>query len=346
MSAALRRVLVESWNRRGVLAFLLWPVSVLYGLLTAARKGLYQVRWLAVERVPVPVVVVGNVVVGGAGKTPVTMALVKHLKRQGLKAGVIARGYGRDGTDCREVHDDSDASEAGDEPLLIKRSTAVPVFVAKARAQAARALLAAYPETDILVCDDGLQHHALHRDLEICVFDERGIGNGLLLPAGPLREAWPRHVDLVLSSGRPLRVEGYVLRRSLASHAQRADGKRIALDVLRGFDNQPGAQLWAVAGIARPEAFFAMLRARGLPLARTFALPDHADFEPRQWPSANGQTLVCTEKDAVKLWRHHPDAWAVPLILEVEPAFWYALDKLLQARTGTKLSFGHGHTTS
>ena len=346
MSAALRRVLVESWNRRGVLAFLLWPVSVLYGLFTAARNGLYKVQWLAVERVPVPVIVVGNVIVGGAGKTPVTMALVQHLTRHGLKAGVVSRGYGRDGTGCREVHHDSVASEAGDEPLLIKRATDLPVFVATARAQAARALLAAYPDTDVLVCDDGLQHHALYRDIEICVFDERGIGNGLLIPAGPLREAWPRSVDLVLCSGKPREVEGYVLQRSLASHALRADGERIALEELRGFKNRPEAQLWALAGIARPEVFFAMLRAQGLPLARTLALPDHADFEPPQWSSANGHTLVCTEKDAVKLWRHRPDAWAVPLMLEVEPAFWSAFDKLLQFKTGAKLSSAHGHTTS
>jgi tetraacyldisaccharide 4'-kinase len=283
--------------------------------------------------VGVPVIVVGNVVAGGAGKTPVVMALVDHLGARGLSPGVVSRGYGRTLSDCREVAADSVAAEVGDEPLLIARSCTVPVFVAPRRADAANALLAAYPATKVIVCDDGLQHLALQRDIEVCVFDERGVGNGWLLPAGPLREPWPRQVDLVLRRGAA-GIEGFEIQRRLAGFARRADGSRIDLAALR---NRP---LVAVAGIAVPETFFAMLRGAGLQLAQALGLPDHHDFQAD--PSAGAGELVCTEKDAVKLWRLRPDAWAVPLEVEIEPGFWSALDRRLDA----KLSSGHGPETS
>lgn len=329
-------VLQRSWSRRGALAWLLWPVSLLYGLLAALRRGLYRTGLWKAWHPGVPVVVVGNVVAGGAGKTPVVMALVHHLRERGLQPGVISRGYGRRNADCREVLADSSAAEVGDEPLLVATRCRVPVFVAPRRADAARALLAAYPATRVLVCDDGLQHHALARDIEICVFDERGAGNGWLLPAGPLREPWPRPVDLVLRTGPPNGIEGFGLQRRLADHAVRADGTRMALAALR---NQSCV---ALAGIARPEAFFEMLRAAGVAPASTVALPDHYDFDSYTGPPDAHTALVCTEKDAVKLWRRHPGAWAVPLALEIDAAFWPALDCLLDA----KLSFRHGSQTS
>ena len=342
----MRQVLVGSWNQRGVLALLLWPVSIIFGALTALRRGLYRVGILKIERVGVPVVVVGNVVAGGAGKTPVVIALVNHLRTRGLKAGVVSRGYGRKGLDCREVIEGSLASDVGDEPILIKQKTGVPVYVAAARIEAARALLSRHTDVDILVCDDGLQHYGMHRDIEICVFDERGIGNGFLLPAGPLREPWRRRTDLVLSSAKSRPANGFAMRRALATHASRADGQLIALENLRDANKRLGTQLFAVAGIARPEAFFDMLRAVGLPLACTRALPDHADFEGTEWPAAENHILLCTEKDAMKLWHWRPDALAVPLLLQLEPAFWEAFDKLVNAATGAKLSSSDGHTTS
>ena len=344
-------MLVSGWYQDTALAYLLWPVSVLYGALLALRKRLYRAGIWTVGRVPVPVVVVGNVVAGGGGKTPVVMALVQHLLARGFRTGVVSRGYGRRAGDCREVHVDSLSSDAGDEPILIRRTTGVPVFVASARIEAARALLEKHSDIDILVCDDGLQHLGLHRDIEICVFDERGIGNGFLLPAGPLREPWPRATGLVLSAGDPPAGAGFRARRALASHARRADGTLVALRDLCAFEAhrgeaRPGAQLWAVAGIARPEAFFAMLRALGLPLARTMALADHADFDRLDWSGSTRHTLLCTDKDAVKLWRHRPDALAVPLLLQIDPGFWAAFDQLLAAAAGAKLSSVHGHTTS
>lgn len=373
------RVLMQAWRRRGLLAWLLWPVSLLFGALVTLRRALYRLGVFQVQRVAVPVIVVGNVVAGGAGKTPVVMALVQHWQARGLRVGVVSRGYGRRTQDCREVHDHSPAAEVGDEPALVKRITSAPVFVAPQRFEAASALLARYPQTDLIVCDDGLQHHALYRDLEVCVFDDRGIGNGWLLPAGPLREPWPRNAGcstpwlrgaqhskprlhgsdhevsgdapgpatLVLHSGAQPAFEGFTAPRQLADYAVRADGTRLALSTL----TQPGSPpVLALAAIAQPGAFFAMLRDRGVPLTRTLALPDHYDFDSWKHPDDNDYTLVCTEKDAVKLWHHEPDALAVPLHVSLEPAFVATLERMLRSQLGAKLSSAnehtHGHTTS
>ncbi len=338
-STGWQRTLLQSWTRRGPLAWALWPLSLLMGLLVRLRQGLYLSGLLRREKLPVPVVVVGNVVTGGAGKTPVVMAVVQHLQARGFQPGVISRGYGRRTGDCREVRPDSDARDVGDEPALIRRRTGVPVFVAQRRVEAAHALLRQHPQVDVLVSDDGLQHLALARDVDICVFDDRGIGNGFLLPAGPLREPWPRHVDLVLHSGAHPAFGGYRSLRTLAPHAVRADGSRVDLSALA----QSTQPLLALAAIAEPQAFFAMLQAAGLPLPQTLALPDHYDFDSWQRPSDKAYTLICTEKDAVKLWRHHPDALAVPLDFTPEPAFFAMLDRLLE---DAQLSSRHGHTTS
>jgi tetraacyldisaccharide 4'-kinase len=326
VSGALQR----AWLRRGPLACLLLPLSLLYGALSALHRALHATGLKRVERLPVPVIVVGNVVAGGAGKTPVVLALAEHLRQRGLRAGIVSRGYGREDTGCREVHEDDTPAAVGDEPLLLRRKSGLPVFVAPRRAAAGRALLQAHPGTQVIVSDDGLQHPALARDLEICVFDARGIGNGWLLPAGPLRERWPRPVDLVLRQPATAGIPGHVLERSLAPQAVRADGTRRPLADFT-------APVHALAGIAQPEAFFAMLRAARLQLAATHPLPDHHDFADAGLLPADA-TLVCTEKDAVKLWRTRPDAWAVPLQLSLPPAFWSDFDRLLEAR----LSSPHG----
>ncbi len=331
--------LQQAWLRRGALAWSLRPLSWLYGALAAAHRALYRLGLRQTQHLPVPVVVVGNVVAGGAGKTPVVIAVVEHLKGCGLRPGVISRGYGRsDGSACREVRpEDTDARLTGDEPLLVARRCQVPVVVGPQRAQAGRLLLARHPQVQVLVSDDGLQHPALARDLEICVFDARGTGNGWLLPAGPLREPWPRPADLVLRPATRSDLAGFDVERRLSGEAVRADGTRRALaDLARG-------PVIAVAGIAQPEAFFGMLRAAGLTPARTLALADHHDFDA-QLPDlpAGDAVVVCTEKDAVKLWRHRPDAWAVPLQVQIAPGFWEAFDRLLAA----KLSSSDGSETA
>ena len=329
--------LAQVWSHRGVVAALLWPVSLIYGLLGGIRRRLYTSGIFKTNRVCAKVIVVGNVVAGGAGKTPAVMALVMHLQARGWQVGVVSRGYGRHSTNCREVIENSTSDEVGDEPLLIKLTCRLPVFVALKRFDAAAALLDRYPKTQIIVSDDGLQHHALHRDLEICVFDDRGTGNGFLLPAGPLREPWPRPVDLVLLTGEKAilttQIRGgsgncsagvctpYTARRTLAGHALRSDRSTIPLAELIG------KQVFAVAAIAQPERFFGMLRKQGLTLTGTASLPDHFDFKNWVSTAAEGDTLVCTEKDAVKLWRTQQHAIAVPLELSLQPQFLAALDQ-------------------
>ena len=310
---------------------MLWPVSMVYEVLSDLHLALYRYGVLKVERATVPVIVVGNVIAGGAGKTPLVMALVQHFKRQGLQAGVVSRGYGRQSKTCLEVLDNTPVSESGDEPALILRAQAAPVFIASRRMEAVKALLCKYPATQVIVSDDGLQHHALARDIEITVFDDRGIGNGWLLPAGPLRQPYqvnqPRQ-GLVLHTGQTPAFNGYVSTRQLAEFALSADGHQVALSSLKG---QP---LTALAGIANPETFFAMLRANGLQLQHTIALPDHFDFSGYTWPVSNDALVLCTEKDAVKLFKspqfNKCSVLAVPLEFLPEPAFFAALDAQLQ----------------
>ncbi|MEG3000265.1 MAG: tetraacyldisaccharide 4'-kinase [Comamonas sp.] len=322
-AALLRR----TWQRRGALAWALWPLSLLYGALAAHQRRRAAAH---AQHAGLPTIVVGNVIAGGAGKTPVTQAIVGHLQRHGWKPGIISRGYGRSTVDCRPVLTLSDPEDVGDEPLLLARSTGVPVFVAPQRLDAARALRAAHPEVDILVCDDGLQHTALARDVEVCVFHDGGIGNGWQLPAGPLREPWPRAVDAVLHTGpaperTPASQPVFAMQRQLAPYAVRSDGRHVPLAQLQG------RPVHALAAVARPERFFAMLQEQGLQLAHTEALPDHYNFVSWQRPTDMHELLICTEKDAVKLWPLQPDALAVPLALDIPQAFFDLLDQRLAA---------------
>ncbi len=350
ISSALQR----AWLNRGPLACLLWPVSLLFGLLVKGRRLMYQAGFLKSVQVGVPVLVVGNVVAGGAGKTPLVMTLVRHFQGQGMAVGVVSRGYGRAGKKCQEIFPGTSVLESGDEAALIKRATDAPVFVASKRIQAAQALLDAYPATQLLICDDGLQHYALARDIEIVVFDDRGTGNGWLLPAGPLREPWPQRlhngISLVLHSGSKPAFDGYIASRKLADHAVAADGRKVTLQSLQA---QP---LVALAAIAHPEAFFTLLKERGLSLAETIALPDHDAFADYALPVKNGSTLLCTEKDAVKLFGSPQMAavnlLAVALEFAPEPAFLEALDALLapllsasrlSASLLSQLPSAHGH---
>ena len=341
-----QRALVDSWTRRGPLSFLLRPLSFGTALLVVLRRLLYRLRICTTQRVGVPVIVVGSVIAGGSGKTPVVVEIVRHLRSRGLRPGVVSRGYGRISRACLQVHDDSVVAAVGDEPLLIRQLTTAPVFVATTRIAAARALLAMFPDTDILLCDDGLQHLALQRELEICVFDERVAGNGLLLPAGPLREPWPRRCDLVVAPHRLKGCDSHIVQRSLSDFATRQDGTTVALEQLALAVGDGRPALWAVAGIARPEQFFNMLRARGLVLQGSIALPDHAMVSAPDLLPAGANTLLCTQKDAEKIWAIRPEALAVGLQLHLEAGFWAALERLLVERCGAKLSFHDGHPTA
>jgi len=279
-----------------------------------------------------------------------TMALVNHLKAQGLRVGVLSRGYGRKTSSTLAVSPSSQSQNVGDEPLLIARSCQVPVFVGNSRVDAGRALLSLHPDVQVLVCDDGLQHWPLARDLELCVFDERGVGNGHLLPAGPLREAWPRKALRHATSGQEvpclvLRTAGiaspheFAVQRNLADFAVQANGAK------RSLSSWWDTPVQALAGIAKPEKFFAMLREQGLNVTHTQALPDHADLQDLHIDTAQGDVL-CTEKDAVKLWMQHPQAWAVPLQTTLPQELLAAIDLHLAAAQNAKLSSPHGHQTA
>jgi tetraacyldisaccharide 4'-kinase len=309
------------------------PLAALFGGLAALHRAVTRPRRLAV-----PVVVVGNLIVGGAGKTPTTITVVRMLRALGWQPGVVSRGHGRHSHGLYEVQPDSLAPDCGDEPLLIRRRTGVPVMVGSDRVAAACALCTAHPEIDILVADDGLQHHRLARDLQIIVFDERGVGNGLLLPAGPLRQRLPRTcpadtIVLYNAQSPTTRLPGRTaLRRhpGVLSLADWWQGLTPPPDSWQGLQDRP---LLAVAGVAAPERFFDMLREKGLTLYATRALPDHDPYAVLPWRQ-DTPDVVITEKDAVKLTPAYtltagatPRVWVVPLDLEPDLAFAAAIER-------------------
>ncbi|MFT3665512.1 tetraacyldisaccharide 4'-kinase [Piscinibacter sp.] len=301
---AIERRLQRIWSGRGSLAVALLPLAALFGLAAALRRALYRLGVLRTRRVGVPVIVVGNLIAGGAGKTPATLALVALLRRAGWRPAVVSRGHGRASRGIVHVEADTPAAECGDEPLLLRLRGGVPVCVGADRVGAAAALLERHPEADVIVCDDGLQHLRLARDAQVIVFDERGAGNRWLQPAGPLREPLPARVparSLVLyNAAQPSTpLPGHVARRALAGAASLAGwwagaaASRAALEALRG------RRVLAAAGVARPQRFFAMLREAGLDIVE-HPLPDHHDHAVLDWP-AGTQDVIVTEKDAVKI---------------------------------------------
>jgi tetraacyldisaccharide 4'-kinase len=345
--------LQSAWYKPTLLSFLvfplLWLLSQVYRFLAFAHRQLYESGVLKTQKVRVPVIVVGNIVTGGGGKTPTVIALVQHLQTrspQGMQVGVISRGYGRISTDCLEVNADSAVSDVGDEPAALLLTLGLlacsaPIFVANKRFDAASALLKTYPHTQVIISDDGLQHHALHHDIAITVFDDRGIGNGFRLPAGPLRESKVEaHNSLVLHTGNGYAhlfgtsAPQFRANRALANHALRSDGSQVSLSDLET-TTQP---ILALAGIANPEAFFSMLRDVGLNLTDTLALPDHYDFNDdlnsKEYNKYFGYTVICTVKDAVKLWQTpkppFSEVLAIPLEFSPEAAFFAALDAMLK----------------
>ena len=319
MTAAFARLLQRHWWRPTLtpLTAALAPLGWLVGAVAARRRASARAAPL-----PVPVIVVGNVIVGGAGKTPTVIALVALLRAWGRHPGIVSRGHGR-ADDAALLLDAATPAEAatsgafGDEPLLMHRRTGAPVSVARQRRVAVLRLLEAHPEVDVVIADDGLQHHALARDVELVVFDGRGIGNGHPLPAGPLREhasaIWPAGPDtpprFILVNGRWPAAPARALPapRKHCFEATRALGGALLLqdwarggvatrDALHALRGHP---LLAAAGIGDPERFFAMLEAEGLAIAR-LPLADHATFDPLPWPAGTADVVV-TEKDAVKL---------------------------------------------
>ena len=321
------------WTRTGVLTVLLSPLAALFTIVTRLRRLAYRRGWLAAVSVGVPVIIVGNITVGGSGKTPLVIWLVNRLRAQGYRPGVVSRGYGGTARDCVAVQPDSSPAVVGDEPLLIRVKAGVPVVVGRDRVAAARTLLARHPGVDVIVADDGLQHYRLQRNIELAVVDAAsGLGNGWPLPAGPLREPRSRlaSVDAVIQV-----VRGAAQPRAYPPVATwRADYRAgLAWRLRAPQDKIPLADLppheWlAATGIGRPRGFFDMLGAQGIRF-RPRAFPDHHAFRPQDLP-ADGAVLM-TEKDAVKcLAFAGADWWAVELDVAPETGFIDWLDARLE----------------
>ncbi|WP_179401825.1 tetraacyldisaccharide 4'-kinase [Burkholderia guangdongensis] len=334
VAARIETRLTREWQRRGALAWALAPLACAFGAGAALRRAAYALGWAQRIDVGVPVVVVGNVTVGGTGKTPTVIALVDALRTAGFTPGVVSRGYRANVKTPTAVTATSRAKDAGDEPLLIARRTHAPVYVCPDRVAAARALTGAHPDVDVIVSDDGLQHYRLARAVELVVFDHRLGGNGFLLPAGPLREPlsrrrdatlvndpysatlppWPDTYTLVLAPGDAWHLDAPAQRRPLARFAP--------LRVL------------AAAGIGAPERFFATLRSAGLAPA-TRALPDHYAFADNPFADDDVDAILITEKDAVKLGASWRDAriWVVPVEAALDPRLIALVVEKLRGRT-------------
>lgn len=304
IATGLAHRLPQQWQKRGVAAWLLLPLGLVYSALTGLRRLCYRFHLLHSQRMPVPVIVVGNVTVGGAGKTPLVIWLAERLRERGWQAGVISRGYGGNSSGVVAVGRDADATLVGDEPLLIARRTQCPVFIGRDRVAAARALLRGHPECKVLIADDGLQHYRLARDVELVVFDQRGAGNGFPLPAGPLREPVSRCARaqaLIAHGAVPLHVVSEAaVPRIFTMHLGGTRLYRLArpqeqIDVAE----LPAHRVHAIAAIGHPERFFDQLRQLGLDVV-PHAFPDHHAYVADELAFGADQVLLMTEKDAVK----------------------------------------------
>jgi tetraacyldisaccharide 4'-kinase len=340
--------LQRAWLSRGALACLLWPLSLPFGGVSSLRRALYRSGWLRSCRLPVPVVVVGNLVAGGAGKTPAVAAIVAALRRRGHTPGIVSRGHGRVSAGLVEVRADTPVRDCGDEPFLLHRRTGVPVVVGRNRVAAGLELLRLHPEVDVIVSDDGLQHLRLQRDVQVMVFDERGVGNGWLLPAGPLRESLPatlpaRTLVLYNAATPTTPLPGTLARRSLAGAVSLADwwqGQPASRQQLRALQGRP---LLAAAGLARPQRFFDLLRDNGLTIA-ALPLPDHYGYATLPWPAQAADVLV-TEKDAVKLSPDrlgHTRVWVAALDFDPGAAFEAELAAMLPPAPSASTRKNHG----
>ena len=322
--------LTRLWYRRA-LAPSLWPLlplAALFGALGALRRALYRRGWRRSYRLSVPVIVVGNLTVGGSGKTPLVLWLVENLRAAGWRPGIVSRGYGGSATGVCAVHADSLASDVGDEPLLLARRSGVPVFVGTDRVASGRALLAAHPGCDVIVSDDGLQHYRLQRSVEIAVFDARGAGNARLLPAGPLREPLRRlaAVDALVwnSVGTATAQRSLGTAPDVPDFAMRLRGERFyALDDAQRWCTAAdlrGQRLHALAGIGDPARFFAQLAALGLEFA-AHPFADHQRYSAADLAFASDGVLLMTEKDAVKCAGLTVcEAWVLPVDAHIEAA--------------------------
>lgn len=299
------------------------PLAGVFALASILRRAAYRAGWLASIKLNVPVVVIGNIHVGGVGKTPLTVALTETLQARGIRVGVISRGYGGRHRAPTLVTKDASVQLVGDESLLLA-ATGAPVAVGRDRVATARHLLAQHPELDLILSDDGLQHYRLARDLELVVVDgARGMGNGWLLPNGPLREPLSRldSVDAIVING-PERVH-LALPRAIPTFSMRLEpGCCYRLDnpsVLRSARDFDGEKVVALAGIGHPERFFQTLQCVGIHAKHTLSFADHYPFTASDIPG-DADAVIITAKDAVKLRQFNPGKlWVLPTKAQLVP---------------------------
>ena len=317
--------LQKHWHRADAVSILLLPLSLIYWLAIVTRRWAYDVGIFKTHRFPVPVVVVGNLTVGGTGKTPFVIALTEQLIRRGWRPGVVSRGYRGNFSQATVVPPDGRPRQLGDEPVLISQKTALPVVVARKRAEGVKRLLE--ESVDIVVSDDGLQHWAMGRCAEIALIDgEAGFGNGFLLPAGPLREPSSRlaTIDIRVRRGAKARAGEYSINPCLGAARNLVTGEEAPLAQFQG---QP---VVGIAGIHRPGRFFGMLKQQGLNVSER-KFPDHHRFSPDDIPADT--TVLMTEKDAVKCGTFaRENWWVVPLLMEVPEALMENLERLIGKR--------------
>ncbi|MCU0767460.1 MAG: tetraacyldisaccharide 4'-kinase [Gammaproteobacteria bacterium] len=320
------RAIERIWYGGSPVAWLLLPFAALFWIVSGLRRAAYRVGVVATRRLPVPVIVVGNITVGGTGKTPLVVWLAAHLATRGWRPGVVSRGYGARAERPTPVDAASDPALAGDEPVLIARRAGCPVVVDRDRARGA-SWLCEHARCDLVIADDGLQHYRLARDLEIAVVDgARRFGNGMLLPAGPLREgrARLRSVDLVVTNGTPVAGEHGMSLVPGQLYALAEPARREPLATWRG------RAVVAVAGIGNPERFFRTLEDAGL-VVEGRGYPDHHRYDAADVaPPADGRPVLMTEKDAVKCGLFAgPSHWVLPVDAVPDPSFVARLDARL-----------------
>ena len=284
------------WRKRGIGNVALLPFSLLFLLAVSLRKTAYRLGLAKSQRAKVPVIVAGCLTAGGGGKTTLVIAIVNGLKKRGVEVGVISRGHMRSEKGASLVQHDDDPVKKGDEAVMVASVTRAPVAVSKNRIKAASLLLEKNPGVQVIVSDDGLQHLALERDVELVVLSEKyRLGNGWPLPAGPLREGPSRlnSVDAIVVKGKPGKKGEHGLGMGSAQLAG-PDGKQVPVDGLKG------KNIVAVAGIAEPESFFADLREHDIELASCIVFPDHHPYRKADLEKINADHIVMTEKDEIK----------------------------------------------
>lgn len=326
------------WYQGHPLRWLLLPLSALFAFITAFRRSLFRLGIKSQTTLPVPVIVVGNITVGGSGKTPTVIYLIELLRNQGFNPGVISRGYGAQFQGVKVVTVKDAATDVGDEPAMIVARTGVPMVVGAKRVETAKTLLAQFA-VDVIICDDGLQHYALGRDIELVVIDgKRGLGNRNLLPAGPLREGEWRlnQVDFVIVNGGPAVANQYEMQLRPCAVLP------VSPAVTAEFDStQP---LVAMAGIGHPARFFETLTQQGYQVALFHSFDDHQAYDKQLLCDlAASRPLIMTEKDAVKCRDFAQENWwYLAVDAKLSPQFDQQLLSRLRSVAAAKKGKSHG----